>query len=132
TATEWNAVTTRRTAVPSPIDEESRRIFVATPTSTGFLTEEPLPVGLVLRGVGDMDVPVGEAVVREAGVVDAPDDVRDGARYLEARSTDIHMLVVVHRTEDIAKNLGGDTRKALRQALGALEEDQTQLEALLK
>lgn len=38
----------------------------------------------------------------------------------------------MHRTEHIAKNLGGDTRKALRQALGALEEDPTQLEALLK
>ena len=70
--------------------------------------------------------------MREAGVIDAPDAVRDGARYLEARSTDSHTLVVVHRTEDIAKNLGGDTRKALRQALGALEEDPTQLEALLK
>lgn len=132
TATDWNAVTARRKAAPSAIAEESRHICIATPTPTGFLAQEPLRVGLVLRGAGDMDAPLGDAVVREAGVVDAPDAVRDGARYLEERSTDGHTLVVVHRTEDIAKNLGGDTRKALRQALGALEEDPTQLEALLK
>lgn len=132
TATDWNAVAARRKAAPSVSAEESRHICIATPTSTGFLAQEPLRVGLVLRGAGDMDAPLGDAVVREAGVVDAPDAVRDGARYLEKRSADGHTLVVVHRTEDIAKNLGGDTRKALRQALGALEEDPTQLEALLK
>jgi len=132
TATDWNAVTARRKDAPSAIVEESRHICIATPTSTGFLAQEPLRVGLVLRGAGDMDALLGDAVVREAGVVDAPDVVRDGARYLEERSADCHTLVVVHRTEDIAKNLGGDTRKALRQALGALEEDPTQLEALLK
>jgi hypothetical protein len=71
-----------------------------------------------------MDAPLGDAVAREAGGVDAPDAVRDGARCLEERSLDRHTLVVVHRTEDTAKNLGGDTRKAL----GALEEDPTQLE----
>src|SRR5690606_69739 len=132
TATDWNTVTARRkAAVPSTV-EESRRIYIATPTPTGFLAQEPLPIGLVLRGSGDMDAPLGDAVVREAGVIDAPDAMRDGARYLETRSTDGHTLVVIHRTEDIAKNLGGDTRKALRQALGALEEDPTQLEALLK
>lgn len=132
TTTDWNGVTTRRKTTPTASDEESRRIYIATPTPTGFLAQEPLRVGLVLRGAGDMDAPLGEAVVREEGAMDAPDAVRDGARYLDARAPDGHTLVVVHRTEDIAKNLGGDTRKALRQALGALEEDPTQLEALLK
>lgn len=132
TATDWNTVTARRKAAPVSTVEESRRIYVATPTPSGFLAQEPLRVGLVLRGAGDMDAPLGDAVVREAGVVDAPDAVRDGARYLEERSADGHTLVVVHRTEDIAKTLGGDTRKALQQALGALEEDSAQLEALLK
>lgn len=132
TAMDWNTVTARRMAAPSAPSEESRRICIATPTPTGFLAQEPLRVGLVLHGAGDMDAPLGDAIVREAGVIDAPDAVRDGARYLDASSADEHTLVVVHRTEDIAKNLGGDTRKALRQALGALEEDPTQLESLLK
>ncbi len=132
TATDWSAVTARRKAAATATTEEARRIYIATPTPTGFLAQEPLAVGLVLRGAGDMDAPLGEAIVREGGTVDAPDDVRDGARYLQARSAKQHTIVVIHRTEDIAKNLGGDTRKALRQALGALEEDPTQLEALLK
>jgi len=132
TASEWNAVTERRKIPASATPADSARIYIATPTPTGFLLQEPLPIGLVLRGVGDMDTPVGDAVVREAGVIDAPDVVRDGARHLEAHTDGCHTLVVVHRTEDIAKNLGGDTRKALRRALGALEEDPTQLEALLQ
>jgi hypothetical protein len=132
TATEWNGVAARREAAAAATTQESRRIYVATPTLTGFLVQEPLRVGLVFHGAGDMDAPLGDAIVREAGVVEAPDAVRDGARYLEARSHDEHTLIIVHRTEDIASNLGGDTRKALRQALGALEEDPTQLEALLR
>ena len=132
TSTEWNAVITRRKAAPPPSAEEARRILVATPTSTGFVAHESLDVGLVLHGAGDLDAPLGEAVAREGGVIDAVDTVRDGAHYLEARTANEHTLVVIHRTEDIAKNLGGDTRKALRQALGALEEDPTQLDALLK
>ena len=37
TATDWNAVTERRKAAPPATAEESRRIFIATPTPTGFL-----------------------------------------------------------------------------------------------
>ncbi len=106
--------------------------YVATPTPTGFRAQESLAEGLVLQGKGDMDVGLGDAVARAGGVIDAVEGVRDGALYLEARSAEGHTLVIVHRTEDIAKNLGGDTRKALRKALGALEEDPTQLETLLK
>jgi hypothetical protein len=132
TAADWDEVVTRRKAETEATAEQSRRIYVATPTPTGFLVEDTLGEGLILRGVGDMDVVLGDAVVRDAGIVDAVDVVRDGARYLEALSAKEHTLVIIHRAEDIAKNIGGDTRKALRQALGALEEDPTQLEALLK
>ena len=58
--------------------------------------------------------------------------MRDGARYLEGDGAGGRLIVLVHRTEDIAKNMGGDTRKALRQALGVLEDDPSQLETLLK
>lgn len=132
TATDWRAVAARRKVAAAAVGEESRRIYIATPTATGFLAQEALDVGLVLRGAGDMNAPLGEAIVREDGAIDASEAVRDGARYLAARSPAVLTLVVVHRTEDIARNLGGDTRKALRQALGALEEDPTQLEALLR
>jgi len=105
---------------------------MATPTPKGFRTHDELPGGLVLSGIGDNNASLGEAVVRNPNTLEASDIVRDGARYLENISADEHVLVLVHRSEDIARNIGGDTRKALRQALGALEEDPSQLETLLK
>ncbi|MFT3840768.1 MAG: phospholipase D family protein [Myxococcaceae bacterium] len=131
TSTDWEVVVDRRKATP-PTTEVARRILVGTPTSTGFVTHESIDVGMVLQGVGDLDAPLGEAVARDDCIIEAAEAIRDGARYLESRAAKLHTLVVVHRAEDIAKNLGGDTRKALRQALGALEEDPTQLDALLK
>jgi hypothetical protein len=131
TSNEWRAVAARRNATLRSSVEEPRRILVATPTLTGFVAQDSLETGLVLEAVGEQGV-LGEAVARGGGVIDAADAVRDVARYLEARSAKEHMLVIVHRTEDIAKNLGSDTTKALRLALGALEEDPTQLDALLK
>ena len=116
-------------------DEPRRRAMIPTPTAGGFLAQEPLPASAVLRGVGDDGTVLGEAVVRgvKSGTsLDAAESVRDGARFLETTAEVPPLLVVIHRTEDVAKNLGGDTRKALRQALGALEEDPSQLETLLK
>jgi hypothetical protein len=132
TAADWKAVAARRASKPTTGTEPSRRILVATPTPNGFRTHDALPLGLAVRGVGDGGADLGEAVVQEPTALEAPDAVRDGARYLEGEAAGEHVLVLVHRTEDIAKNIGGDTRKALRQALGALEEDPSQLEALLK
>jgi hypothetical protein len=131
-ATDWNAIAERRKTTALTANEIARHIFVATPTPTGFRAEKPLEPNLRLEAKGEVDELLGEAIVRAKRTIDAGDGVRDGARYLEAQRPDQHVLVIVHRTEDIAKNLGGDTRKALRHALGALEEDPTQLEALLK
>jgi hypothetical protein len=132
TVSDWNVVTKRRQAAPCVTTEKSRRICIVTPTLTGFLVQESLPIGMVLRATGDMDTVLGEAVVKEGGEISAPEVVRAGALYLDAYSPDGDTFVVVHRTEAIARNIGGDTRKALRQALGAIEDDPTQLDALLK
>jgi hypothetical protein len=134
TAADWTAVADRREAKPAPGKTPSRRIWVATPSPQGFRTQEPLSPSIVLQGIGDNSELLGEAVAREdvGTTIEAPEVVRDRARYLEFKSSEEHLLVIVHRTEDIAKNLGGDTRKALRQALGALEEDPSQLDTLLK
>ena len=132
TPTEWSAVGSRRESALKKCADEPRRILVATPTPTGFIAQDSLEVGLVFDAMGDQSAPLGKVVALGGGLIEAADSVRDAARYLEARSGPLHMLVVIHRTEDIAKNLGGDTRKALRHALGALEEDPTQLDALLK
>lgn len=132
TTADWTALAARRASKPASGKEPSRHILVATPTPTGFHTQDALPLDLVLQGIGDARTALGEAVVRERTALETSDIVRDGARYLEGQAEGVHLLVLVHRTEDIAKNIGGDTRKALRQALGALDEDPSQLETLLK
>lgn len=135
TSTEWTAVAQRMALKAERVDEPARRAMVATPTAGGFLAQEPLAAGAVLRAVGDDSTVLGGAVVRgvRSGTsLDAAEVVREGARFLETTTEFPPLLVIVHRTQDVAKNLGGDTRKALRQALGALEEDPSQLETLLR
>lgn len=132
TEADWTVVKVRRSSTLKRQIELSRRIVMATPTPTGFRTQDALPLGLTVRGLGNGGLDLGEAVVRELTTIEAPDAVRDGACCLEGALADEHLLVLVHRTEDIAKNIGGDIRKSLRQAIGALEEDPSQLEALLK
>jgi hypothetical protein len=41
-------------------------------------------------------------------------------------------MVLIHRPDEVAKNVGGDRQRELRQALGALDEDPAQLDTLLK
>jgi hypothetical protein len=131
TSTQWAVVAERIARQPARSDD-GRRAIVATTTMEGFLAQAPLRANSVLRTVHD-NGGLGEAIVRGDGTrIDANEDVRDTARYLETPEGEPRVLVIVHRTEEIAKNIGGDTRKALRQALGALEEDPTQLETLLK
>lgn len=132
TPAEWREVASRRESAPKPGGDDPRRILVATPTTTGFIAQDALEVGLVFDAMDDQDALLGKVVAVGGWIIEATDSIRDSAHYLEVRTGPVHILVVIHRTEDIAKNLGGDTRKALRHALGALEEDPTQLDALLK
>jgi hypothetical protein len=134
TAADWTTVADRTAARPSPSTEPTHRVLLATSMPTGFRMQAPLSPHIVLQGVGDNGTVLGDAVVHDAAglTIEASDTVRDGARYLDATISPEHLIVIVHRAEDIAKNLGGDMRKALRQALGALEEDPRQLETLLK
>lgn len=71
TSTEWSVVDARRKAASPSSAAQPRRILVATPTPTGFVAQEALDVGLVLHGAGDLDAPLGEAVVRPGGVIEA-------------------------------------------------------------
>ncbi|MGK3982513.1 hypothetical protein WME99_05720 [Sorangium sp. So ce136] len=135
TEADWSFIAERRATQPARVDAPGRKVWIATPTAHGFLAQAPIRAGVVLHGIGEEGAVLGQAVVRgerSETSIEAPEGVRDGAHFLEARSPGDPMLVIVHRTEEIAKNLGGDTRKALRQALGALEEDPGQLETLLK
>src|SRR5690606_27576207 len=64
TATDWEVVSSRWKAAEAEPREDPHRIFIATPTPTGFLAQGSLEVGLVLQGVGDLNLPLGDAVVR--------------------------------------------------------------------
>jgi hypothetical protein len=134
TDSDWDVVAERRAAAPALVGEPHKHAVMAIPVAHGFSAHESLPAGAVFRGIGDDSVLLGEAKVRDESpiLMNAPDVVRDGARYLEAVHSGEHLVVLVHRPEEIPANLGGDTRKALRQALGALGEDPSQLETLLK
>jgi hypothetical protein len=131
---DWTAVSRRMAAHEERTGVKSSRVLVATPTPHGFLIQERLPTGIVLQGFDNAGGFLGDASTLDPkGVsIDAHDVVRDGAAFLRSLDQEAAVLVVVHRTEDIAKNIGSDNRKALRQALGALEEDPSQLETLLK
>jgi hypothetical protein len=134
TASEWKAIAGRRADIGPARPTTSRTVLIATPTPEGFCIQAPMPKGTILRGMRADGALLGEAAVKDpAGtLIEASIEVREEACYLESDCSEAPFLVIVHRTEDIARNLGGDTRKALRQALGALEEDPSQLEALLK
>jgi hypothetical protein len=59
--------------------------------------------------------------------------VRDAAQVLRGvRTQKTPVTLLVHRPEEVARNVGGDRQRELRRALGALEEDPAQLDTLLK
>ena len=66
-------------------------------------------------------------------MIDMPSALSEGSHTLQGIGPDERRLVIlVHRPDEIATNFGGDRQRELRQALGALEEDPSQLETLLK
>lgn len=134
TAADWSALAERRRTVPSSAPEPGRHIWVAAPASLGFCSDAALPAGAVLHGIGDDGLRLGDAVVSstDGTALEASELVRDGAHYLVQKTPDAELLVLIHRPEEIARNLGGDVRKALGKTIGALEEDPSQLETLLK
>jgi hypothetical protein len=69
----------------------------------------------------------------DESMVLAPSNIRETAQILRAAlARDRSLTVLVHRPGEVAKNVGGNPQRELRQALGALEEDPTQLDTLLK
>ena len=78
---------------------------------------------------------IGNAVtsIDDSLAFEASEEVRNGAHTLRGLGLEgRHFLVLVHRPDEIDKNLGGDRRRELRRALGALEEDPAQIDMLLK
>lgn len=132
TSGQWNDVAKRRAAQPASSGATSGRVLLAVPTATGFLAAQPLTDGLGLQARDADGGNVGMATVRCGQTIDAAEDIREAASVLEYAGATDKVLLVVHRTEEIGKNIGRDTRRALQLALGKLEEDPAQLETHLK
>lgn len=135
TEANWTALEQRRAAAKASSDVTHPRVVMATPTAEGFRLQERLSGGVVFHAFGEEGGSLGDAItVDDAGgaSIRASESIRAEALYLRGAAEGQELLVLVHRTEEISKNLGGDTRKALRQALGALEEDPSQIDTLLK
>lgn len=77
----------------------------------------------------------GSATVTESGpplVVSASEETFESACFVVLAAGAKEHWAIIHRTATIAEHYASDTRRALRQAIGSLDEDPAQLEVLLK
>ena len=94
-----------------------------------------LEVGRMGRALDREGRDVGSVQVLESGpptllTVDARVIAEANVVYFD--EPDQCLWLIVHRAARIAENFGSDVRRALRQAIGSLDEDPTQIEVLLK
>lgn len=134
-AADW-AVVSRRHAERAERSGDTRgTVLLAVPTDDGLRLERPIGARVRLDAFAVDGAALGHAITggSEQLNVDASETVRDGAQTLRGfTSRKQPVVVLVHRPDDIARNVGGDRQRELRQALGALEEDPAQLDTLLK
>ena len=132
---DWERVAARNVDRARRKSNASGSVVLAVPTDAGFTLEHPIGAGLALEGFGADGCLLGRAVTgadtpMEIETVDA---VRDGAQTLRGtRSGKKAVVVLVHRPREVGRHSGGNRQRELRKALGALEEDPSQLDTLLK
>lgn len=136
TDADWEAVAERRAErADSETGRQGRlQSLLATPTSQGFLVQSRLPSGLTFEGLDGHGNVIAQATVStgDGTAIVAPPAVRDEAVFLRSVEAVEPVMIVVHRTEEVARNFGGDAKSALREALGALEAGPENIETLLK
>ena len=111
-------------------------VAIAVATADGFTTSTSLPEAAIFRVVDSTGAILGTTTVDDVGPpshMRVEDEVLAAAHLLEAESDGCPVRhLIVHRPEAIAQNYTSDTRRALRQAIGSLDEDPNQLELLLR
>ena len=135
TADDWAQVAARQKGRVDDEPDASGAVVLAVPTDAGFLLERPVGQSISLDAFAADGSPVGQAITGtdDPSVVLATSAVRECAQTLRGlRAGRRPVTVLVHRPDEVAKNVGGDRQRELRRALGALEEDPAQLDALLK
>ena len=134
-ASDWKKVQQRQEERADVTAATSSTLFLAVPADDGFVLDKPCRPGAVLEAFGVDGKHLGPALVRDAepSRVDASPALRDEAQTLRGLDGTKRLIIaLVHRPEEIARNVGTDRQRELRKALGALEEDPGQLDALLK
>jgi hypothetical protein len=134
-AADWARVSERH-AERTEISGDARgTVVLAVPTDDGLRLERPIGARVKLEAFAADGTALGHATTSGGDQlgIDASETVRDGAQALRGFTAKKQPVVVlVHRPDDIARNVGGDRQRELRHALGALEEDPAQLDRLLK
>ena len=133
--TDWECVTARHAERKQRRSDASGSVLLAVPTDDGFTLEQPIGEGLVLEAFGADGSLLGQAVTGTdiQTEIGASDPVRDGAQTLRGnRPGKRSVVVLVHRPDEVGRHAGGNRQHELRKALGALEEDPSQLDTLLK
>jgi hypothetical protein len=134
-AKDWERVAARQADRQQDTPDAVGTVILAIPTDEGLLLERPIGPRITLAAFAADGSSLGHAVtgVNDQLVIDASAAVRDGAQTLRGVGQGKKPVVVlVHRPDEVAKNVGGDRQRELRRALGALDEDPAQLDTLLK
>jgi len=134
-AQDWDRLAERQRARAQDKVDRSGTLVLAVPADDGFLLERPIGKSISLEALASDGSSLGHAVTGadDQSLVLAPSNIREAAEILRAAlARDRSVTVLVHRPDEVAKNVGGDRQRELRQALGALEEDPTRLDTLLK
>jgi hypothetical protein len=134
TAQDWTRVKSRQRIIEQSNRLACGTLMLAVPSDHGFIAERPIGKKILLEAFGPDGTALGQAVTgdEDGAVIVAPTQVRDAAQTLRVRTGKTPVTLLVHRPEDVARNVGGDRQRELRRALGALEEDPAQLDTLLK
>jgi len=132
-ATDWSELAS--VAADKEPDAPRSTVLLATVSDDGFVLSGTLPALQTLsasdhegRALGDVTVDALAPVVR----VLAGPEVREAAAFLFGSAQGHAVTILVHHPEEIARHTATDSRKALKQALGALDDDPAQIEALLR
>jgi hypothetical protein len=135
TAQDWTRLKSRHTIVKEREPPACGTLMLAVPSADGFIAERPIGKKISLVAFAPDDTAIGQAVTsnEDDALIVATIEVRDVAQVLRGvRTQKTPVTLLVHRPDDVARNVGGDRQRELRRALGALEEDPAQLDTLLK
>lgn len=134
-AKEWTRVADRQAERVEEKSDGRGTVVLAVPSDDGFVLERKIGPRIVLDAFAADCGNLGQVFTRAGNevAIDAADAVRDAAQTLRGFGPGKKPVVVlVHRPDEVARNVGGDRQRELRQLLGALDEDPAQLDALLK